>query len=163
MSCMIAIVPGSFDPITNGHLNIIERCSELFDTVIVASLVNDSKQYLFTEEERNGLILKSVTNFQNVNVVSFSGLLVDFTKKYPDPTVIVKGLRTVSDYEYELQMANLNRNLHGGVETFFMLTDPKYSYLSSSVVKGVAKHGGDIEEFVPKHVSEALKLKFKGG
>lgn len=143
-----AVYPGSFDPITNGHLDIISRASKVFDEVIVGVLINPNKNGLFDIEERVNLIQKCIKSFNNVKVESFSGLLINFMKNV-DATVIVKGLRAVSDFEYEFQMALMNNKLNPNIETVFMMTNAKYSYLSSSSVKQVAMFGGCIKGLVP--------------
>ncbi|MBW1598158.1 pantetheine-phosphate adenylyltransferase [Streptomyces sp. JJ38] len=149
-----AVCPGSFDPITNGHLDIIARAARLYDVVHVAVMINKSKQGLFTVEERIELIEAVTSEFGNVVVESFHGLLVDFCKQRDIPA-IVKGLRAVSDFDYELQMAQMNIGL-SGVETLFVPTNPTYSFLSSSLVKEVATWGGDVSHLVPPQVSAAL-------
>ncbi|UNT01243.1 pantetheine-phosphate adenylyltransferase [Streptomyces tubbatahanensis] len=149
-----AVCPGSFDPITNGHLDIIERASRLYDTVHVAVMINKSKQGLFTVEERIDLIQRVTESFGNVRVEAFHGLLVDFCKDRDIPA-IVKGLRAVSDFDYELQMAQMNNGL-SGVETLFVPTNPTYSFLSSSLVKEVAAWGGDVSHLVPETVNAVL-------
>lgn len=149
-----AVCPGSFDPITNGHLDIIARASKLYDTVYVAVMINKSKQGLFTVEERMDLIREVTESFGNVRVEAFHGLLVDFCKERDIPA-IVKGLRAVSDFDYELQMAQMNNGL-SGVETLFVPTNPTYSFLSSSLVKEVATWGGDVSHLVPEQVLGAL-------
>ncbi|MGG7176028.1 pantetheine-phosphate adenylyltransferase [Clostridium paraputrificum] len=147
----IAVYPGSFDPITNGHLDIISRGSKVFDKLIVGVLVNVDKKGLFDIEERVELIERVTKDLPNVEVVSFNGLLIDFMKHY-DANVILKGLRAFSDFEYEFQMALMNNKLDPDVETLFMMTSAQYSYLSSSAVKQVAKFGGCIEGLVPDAV-----------
>ncbi len=159
---MRVIYPGSFDPLTNGHIDIIERCSEQFEQVTVAVLVNNSKVGLFTTQERLDLIKETTKHLNNVKVDSFSGLLIDYAKKI-DTNIIVKGLRAVSDFEYEMQMALANKELYPKLETFFMVSNTKYSFLSSSIVKEVSVLGGDVSGFVPKIVEDALKDKIKGG
>lgn len=156
----IAVYPGSFDPITNGHLDIIKRASEIFDHVVVGVLDNLNKKPLFTSEERASMIMKTVYNIDNVSIDIFSGLLVDFMKK-KKADVVVKGLRTVADFEYELQMAMLNKALDAKCETMFMMTDTKYSYISSSMVKEVAKLKGDLTGFVPPGIVELIENKYK--
>ncbi|MGI5348574.1 pantetheine-phosphate adenylyltransferase [Streptomyces sp. CA-250714] len=149
-----AVCPGSFDPITNGHLDIIDRASRLYDTVHVAVMINKSKKGLFTVDERIDLIRQVTEGLGNVKVEAFHGLLVDFCKERDIPA-IVKGLRAVSDFDYELQMAQMNNGL-SGVETLFVPTNPTYSFLSSSLVKEVATWGGDVSHLVPEAVNRAL-------
>ena len=160
MKRKIAIVPGSFDPITYGHIDIIKRSAQLFDEVIVAILVNPDKKYLFTLEEREEMINESIKDFKNVKVDSFSGLLVNYSKKV-DSTVIVRGLRAVSDFEYEMQLTFMNKALDDNIETFYMMANKQYSFISSSIVKGVSGFGADLSKFVPKHVEEKLEKKVK--
>jgi pantetheine-phosphate adenylyltransferase len=150
-----AVCPGSFDPVTNGHLDIIGRASRLYDELIVAVLVNQSKQGLFTIEERLEMLGEVIAPYQNVRVEAFQGLLVDFCREHDAP-VVVKGLRAVSDFDYELQMAQMNIGL-AGVETLFMPTNPQHSFLSSSLVKDVAKWGGEVAPHVPEVVVRRLK------
>ena len=157
----IAIVPGSFDPVTNGHLDIIKRTSGLFDTVYVSILSNSSKTPLFTIEERINLIERVTKEIPNVKVESFTGLLVDYARE-KDARFIVKGLRAVSDYEYEVQMSLTNKQLAPEIETFFITTNSKYAYLSSSIVKEIAKYGGDITEMVPPEIIQDIKEKIGG-
>ena len=149
-----AVCPGSFDPVTNGHLDIIDRASRIFDEVIVAVLVNESKRGLFTIDERLEMLREVTKPYENVRIGSFQGLLVDFCRAQ-QATVVVKGLRAVSDFDYELQMAQMNIGL-AGVETLFMPTNPQHSYLSSSLVKDVAKWGGDVTPHVPEVVARRL-------
>ncbi|MGW0603704.1 pantetheine-phosphate adenylyltransferase [Streptomyces sp. NPDC002640] len=149
-----AVCPGSFDPITNGHLDIIARASRLYDEVYVAVMINQNKKGLFTVEERMDLIREVTADCANVVVESHHGLLVDFCKQRDIPA-IVKGLRAVSDFDYELQMAQMNNGL-SGVETLFVPTNPTYSFLSSSLVKEVAAWGGDVAHLVPPTVLTAL-------
>jgi pantetheine-phosphate adenylyltransferase len=149
-----AVCPGSFDPVTNGHLDIIDRASRIFDEVIVAVLVNESKRGLFTIDERLEMLREVTKPYENVRIESFQGLLVDFCRAQ-QATVVVKGLRAVSDFDYELQMAQMNIGL-AGVETLFMPTNPQHSYLSSSLVKDVAKWGGDVTPHVPEVVARRL-------
>ena len=160
MKRKIAIVPGSFDPITYGHIDIIKRSAQLFDEVIVAILVNPDKKYLFTLEEREEMINESIKDFNNVRVDSFSGLLVNYAKKV-NSTVIVRGLRAVSDFEYEMQLTFMNKALDDNIETFYMMANKLYSFISSSIVKGVSGFGADLSKFVPKHVEEKLEKKVK--
>jgi len=155
----IAVCPGSFDPVTKGHLDIITRGAKVFDKVIVAVLINHTKQPLFTIEERVDL-LKQVTNhLPNVEVDAFNGLLVDYMKENK-ANAIIKGLRAVSDFEYEMQMASINRLLDEEIETFFMMTNNQFSFLSSSIVKEIAKYQADVSSLVPPIVEEALQRKF---
>ncbi|UUU30635.1 pantetheine-phosphate adenylyltransferase [Streptomyces sp. CA-210063] len=154
-----AVCPGSFDPITNGHLDIIGRASKLYDEVYVAVMINKSKKGLFEVEERIELIRQVTSEYANVRVEAFHGLLVDFCKQRDIPA-IVKGLRAVSDFDYELQMAQMNIGL-SGVETLFVPTNPTYSFLSSSLVKEVATWGGDVSHLVPPLVLEALGERLK--
>ena len=156
----VAVYPGSFDPITYGHMDIIERSARVFDKVIVAVLHNRNKVPLFTVEERMEMIADSVRNIANVEVDSFNGLLVDYVQE-KDATTIVRGLRAVSDFEYEMQAASINRKLYPQVETFFVMTNNQYSYLSSSIVKEVAKYDANVEDLVPPIVQRALKEKYR--
>lgn len=156
----IAICSGSFDPITLGHLDIIKRGAKIFDELIVVVLTNPAKNSLFTVEERMELIQKVTKDIPNVSVDSYDGLLVDYAKM-KNANVILRGLRAVSDFEYEMQISSVNKTLSSDIETFFMMTKNNYSFLSSSVVKEVAKFGGDISKFVPPVVEEAVIEKFK--
>jgi pantetheine-phosphate adenylyltransferase len=149
-----AVCPGSFDPVTLGHLDIVERASKIYDEVTVAVLVNKKKSSLFTVEERMALLTEVTAVYGNVRVDSFHGLLVDYCRTNEIP-VIVKGLRAISDFDYELQMAQMNHGL-AGVETLFMTTNPLYSFLSSSLVKEVATYGGDVSGLVPERVLASL-------
>jgi len=155
-----AVCPGSFDPVTNGHLDVIERMSHVFDEVVVAVLINKNKSGMFTTEERIELLRASTASLPNVTVDSFHGLLVDFCRAH-GIEVIVKGLRAVSDFDYELQMGQMNHSL-AAVETLFMPTNPLYSFLSSSLVKEVATFGGDVSKLVPQPVLDALEAKLSG-
>jgi pantetheine-phosphate adenylyltransferase len=150
-----AVCPGSFDPITNGHLDIIERASRLFDEVVVVVGVNNSKNRLFEPDERLDMIREATAGLPNVSVDVFRGLLVDFCRAH-GIRVIVKGLRAVSDFDYELQMGQMNRSL-AEVDTLFMPADPHYSFLSSSLVKEVATYGGDVSGLVPESVLRRLR------
>ena len=154
----IAVYPGSFDPVTNGHLDIIERSSKIFDIVIVSILENSTKKPMFTVEERIDLLKVVTKRFSNVKVDSFSGLLVNYLKE-KEASVIIKGLRAISDFEYEFQMALMNNKLAPCIETLFMMTNSKYSYLSSSVVKEVASLGGCLKELVPDEIMPQIKNK----
>ena len=153
------VCPGSFDPVTNGHIDVFKRAADLANEVVVAVLENHSKNGLFSIEERVTFIKESVKHLKNVSVETFDGLLVDFCKDYK-VNAIVKGLRAVSDFDYELQMSQMNYQL-GDIETLFVATNPLYSFLSSSLVREVARHGGDISKLVPGKVEEALRLKYK--
>jgi len=157
---MVVIYPGSFDPVTYGHLDIIDRCSKKFDKIVVSVLNNKSKKNLFTIEERVKLLEKVLEKYDNVEVDTFSGLLVDYAKE-KNCTTMIRGLRAVSDFEYEMQMALVNKKLEEEIETFFMVARGKYAYLSSSIVKEVAMFGGNISCFVPEIVEIALKEKIK--
>ena len=152
------VCPGSFDPVTNGHLDIIERASRLFDEVVVAVLVNESKSSLFSIDERIAMLGRATSELPNVTVASFTGLLVDFCTEN-DVSAIVKGLRAVSDFDYELQMAQMNSSLTD-VDTIFIPTSPEYSYLASSLVKEVAKGGGDVSRLVPDFVLQQMTERF---
>ena len=156
----IAIYPGSFDPITNGHLDIICRASKLYDRVVVGVLQNGGKSPVFTPEERVNMIKEVTKGIENVTVESFKGLLVDFAKSQ-GATVIIKGLRTVADFEYEFQMALLNKVLNPEYETMFMMTDSKYSYISSSMVKELAGFKGDLSGIVPSGIIKKIQEKYK--
>ena len=155
-----AIYPGTFDPITNGHLDIIERACHLFDRVVVTIARNSTKDPLFTEQERLELIRQSTTSFKQVEVDSFEGLLVEYAKR-KNATAVVRGLRAISDYEYELQMALMNRKLNPGVQTVFLMPNERYTYLNSTIVREIARLGGDVTDFVPSVVKSALHQKFK--
>lgn len=152
----VGVYPGSFDPITKGHLDLIKRASSKFDKVIVAVLININKKGMFSIDERVSLIEKCVAKYDNVYVKSFNGLLIDFVRK-EKADVIIKGLRSVTDFEYEFQMALMNRELANEVETVFMVTSPNYSYISSSAIKQVANFNGEIKNFVPKEIVEDLQ------
>jgi pantetheine-phosphate adenylyltransferase len=156
---LTALCPGTFDPVTNGHIDVVERAARLFDQVVVAVIDNPNKEPMFTAEERVGMLKEALGDLSNVEVASFSGLLVDYARDR-DIGIIVKGLRAVSDFDYELQMAQMNRHL-SGVETCFVPTNPQWSYLSSSLVKEVAQLGGDVSALVPGHVLPLLKEKLR--
>jgi pantetheine-phosphate adenylyltransferase len=160
---MICVYPGSFDPVTNGHMDIIARASKLCDKLIVAVGSNESKRPAFTAGERVELIKTALGNCEDIEVISFSGLLVDFARSVGADTVI-KGLRAMSDFEYEFQMALLNKNLEPDIETLFMMTSVNYSYLSSSAVKEIARNGGSIEGLAPDCLADIItdKLRSKG-
>ncbi|MGZ4120354.1 MAG: pantetheine-phosphate adenylyltransferase [Actinomycetota bacterium] len=155
-----AIYPGTFDPITNGHLDIIERAHRRFGNVIVAVSQNPGKTPLFTLEERMGMVKEVVSRLDGIEVDSFDGLLVDYARRR-DVGILVKGLRAVTDFDYELQMAQMNHRL-AEVETFFMVATPTHSFLSSSLVKEIARFGGDVSGFVPTEVARKLKERFRG-
>ncbi|WP_086825429.1 pantetheine-phosphate adenylyltransferase [Allokutzneria sp. NRRL B-24872] len=149
-----AVYPGSYDPVTNGHLDIIERAAGLFDEVVVAVMINKSKRSLFTVEERMEMLRDVTPHLPNVRIDSWYGLLVDYCKAN-EVQAIVKGLRAVSDFEYELQMAQMNQRL-SGIDTMFIATNPVYSFLSSSLVKDVATYGGDVSHLLPPAVDQRL-------
>ncbi len=154
-----AIYPGSFDPVTNGHLDVIKRASKLFDEVIVAVAKNDQKQSLFTTEERVALLEASAGQMPNVRIMRFEGLLVHFALKQQAGAVI-RGLRAISDFEFEFQMALMNRKLEESIETIFLMPKEEYTYLSSRIVREIARLGGDIQSFVTPAVAVALREKF---
>lgn len=156
----LAICPGSFDPITNGHLDIIERGAKIFDKVIVTVFNNESKSPLFTVEERKELIEASTSHLSNVYADANNGLLIDYAKKI-NAQVVLRGLRAVSDFEYELQITSANRKLAPEVETLFMMTNNQYSFLSSSIIKEIAKYGSNVSDLVPAPVADALRDKYK--
>lgn len=157
----IAVYPGSFDPITYGHLDIIQRGAKVFDKIIVATLLNSSKNPLFTTEERTEMIRESVKGIQGceIEVDSFDGLLVDYVKKRK-ANVILRGLRAISDFEYELQIASVNRIVSDEVETLFFMSNNKHSFISSSMVKELARYGAETKELVPDHVAKMLHMKY---
>lgn len=154
----IAVYPGSFDPVTMGHLDVIRRASKLFDKIIVAVLTNSAKRPAFAQQERVDMICRATAGMPNVEVVHFSGLLVDFCRRV-GATVIVKGLRAVSDFEYEFQMALTNQQMDEHIDTVFLTTTAQYMYLSSSIVREVASLGGDISGFVPLEVKGTILQK----
>lgn len=156
----VAVYPGSFDPITNGHLDIIERASKIFDKLVVGVLNNKNKKPRFTSDERVMLIKKVTSHIPNVETASFDGLLVDFAREH-DASVIIKGLRTVNDFEYEFQMALLNKTLDNDCETMFMMTNSKYSYISSSMVNELAGYKGDLAGLVPTDIIQYIKDKYE--
>lgn len=154
-----AIYPGSFDPVTNGHLDVIERARKLFDEVVVAVADNDEKQPLFSLKERLDLLGETAGRIGNVRVAQFKGLLVGFARA-EDAGAVIRGLRAVSDFEFEFQMALMNRKLDAVVETIFLMPKEEYTYLSSRIVKEIARLGGDVSSFVPACVAKALSRKF---
>jgi len=154
------VCPGSFDPVTNGHLDVIGRASKLYDEVVVAVLINQSKEGLFSVDERLEMLREVTKELGNIDVQSFEGLIVDFCRERDIPAII-KGLRAVSDFDYELQMAQMNNSL-SGVETLFVATSPLYSFLSSSLVKEMATYGGDVSGLVPAAVLDRLRDKLGG-
>lgn len=153
-----AIYPGSFDPVTNGHLDVVGRAAKLFDEVIVAVAVNEQKRGLFTAAERTALIAGAVGGWKNVRVTKFDGLLVEFAAAQK-ASAVVRGLRAVSDFEFEFQMALMNRKLDEQIETIFLMPAENYTYLSSRIVKEIARLGGNVEAFVPASVATALREK----
>lgn len=155
----VAIVPGSFDPITTGHLDIIKRASELFDKVVIGVAVNPGKKTLFSTDERVKLVKEATQDLTRVEVEVFGGLLVKFAQDH-HAHAIIKGLRAVSDFEHEFQMAQINRELDASMETIFMMASPENAYLSSSAVKEIAEYGGDVKGLVPANVERELKKKF---
>lgn len=155
-----AIYPGSFDPVTYGHLDVIKRSATMFDEVVVGILCNNAKNPLFTSAERKVMIEEAVKDYDNVKVIIFDGLLIDYMKEH-DISIIVRGLRAVTDFEYELQIAQSNRKVSKGtIDTVFLTTSIDYAYLSSSIVKEYARYGTDVSEFVPNHVVLQLKNKY---
>ena len=155
-----AIYPGSFDPVTNGHLDVVERAGKLFDEVIVAVAQNDEKQPLFSLGERLDMLKQTVGKLANVRIAQFDGLLVEFAR-VEKANAVIRGLRAVSDFEFEFQMALMNRKLEGSVETIFLMPKEEYTYLSSRIVKEIARLGGDVSAFVPAPVAKALAAKLK--
>jgi pantetheine-phosphate adenylyltransferase len=154
-----AIYPGSFDPITNGHLDVIDRASKLFDEVVVAIAGNDEKQPLFSLEERLDLLDRTIGKRNNLRIAQFDGLLVEFAAAQ-HASAVIRGLRAVSDFEFEFQMALMNRKLESSVETIFLMPKEEYTYLSSRLVKEIARLGGDVSKFVPDVIGQALRNKF---
>ncbi|MGO8766921.1 MAG: pantetheine-phosphate adenylyltransferase [Limisphaerales bacterium] len=155
-----AIYPGSFDPLTNGHLDVLQRAAKLFDRVVVAIAKNESKNPLFSLNERLELVKPAIAHLNNVEADIFGGLLVEYAAAQKAQTII-RGLRAVSDFEFEFQMALMNRNLDENIETIFMMPKDTYTFISSRIVKEIARLGGDVSPFVPPHVGAALKQKFK--
>ena len=157
-----AVYPGSFDPITNGHLDVVQRAARLFDRVIVAVAINESKTPMFSMAQRKELTARAVEHLPNVEVDTFTGLLVDYVSAKKGEAVI-RGLRAVSDFEFEFQLALMNRKLNEKVETIFMMPKETYTFISSRMIKEVARLGGDVSSFVPKHVEQALHKKVGNG
>lgn len=155
----IGIYPGSFDPITKGHLDIIERASRVVDELVIGVLNNSEKKPMFSAEERVALIKEAVSNLPNVRVEAFDGLTVDFAKQN-NANILVRGLRAVTDFEYELQIAQMNHKMNSSLDTIFFTTSVEYSYLSSSIVKEIAKYKGDVSPFVPQNVVKAIYDKY---
>ena len=155
-----AIYPGSFDPVTNGHLDVVERARKLFDEVIVAVAHNDEKEPLFSLQERLALLEQTVGKIDNIRIAQFDGLLIEFALEQ-NAAAVIRGLRAVSDFEFEFQMALMNRKLRDSVETIFLMPKEEYTYLSSRLVKEIARLGGDVSKFVPSVVATALGKKFK--
>ncbi len=156
----IAIYPGTFDPVTNGHVDVAARAARLFDKVIICVAANSTKAPIFTGAERVRLVKDAVKQIKNIEVEEFDGLLVDYAKA-KNAGAIVRGLRAVSDFEYEFQMALTNRKLRSEIDTIFLMPDEKYTYLNSSIVREIAKFGGDVSEFVPPHVQKELLKKIE--
>ena len=155
----IAIYPGTFDPITNGHLDVIERAAAMFDRVIVVIAINSSKTPLFSKDERLEIAKSALSHLENVEVELFSGLIIDYARKC-GARAIIRGLRAVSDFEYEFQIALMNRKLEPSVTTIFLLPNEKYTYLNSSIIRELARYGQDVSEFVPAIAAEMLREKF---
>ena len=155
-----AIYPGSFDPVTNGHLDVVQRAAKLFDRVIIAIAQNESKTALFTLPERVALVREAVTHLPNVETDSFSGLLVNYAAAR-QARAVVRGLRAISDFEFEFQLALMNRKLDENIETIFMMPKDTYTFLSSRIIKEIARLGGDVSQFVPPHVQAALTAKLR--
>jgi pantetheine-phosphate adenylyltransferase len=155
-----AIYPGSFDPVTNGHLDVVERARKLFDEVIVAVANNDGKQPLFSLDERLDFLKQTLGKLDNVRIAHFNGLLVDFARAQ-EASAVIRGLRAISDFEFEFQMALMNRKLEAAVETIFLMPKEEYTYLSSRIVKEIARLGGDVSKFVAAPVAKALAAKLK--
>jgi pantetheine-phosphate adenylyltransferase len=157
-----ALCPGSFDPPTNGHVDVIERAARYFDGVVAAVIANPSKEPMFSLEDRTQMLTEALAHVSGVEIASFDGLLVDFAQKR-GLTIVVKGLRAVSDFEYELQMAQMNSTLDADVDTMFVTAKPAWAFLSSSLVKEVARYGGSVEGLVPLGVAKALAERCRGG
>lgn len=158
---VIAVYPGSFDPVTNGHIDVIERAAEIFDQLLVAVFHNTEKNPLFTMQERVEMLREATSGIPNVVIDCFSGLQVDYARKH-GARVIIRGLRAITDFEYEFMVAQMNKKLAPELETMFMMTNVKYSYISSRIVKEIFSFGGCIDDMVPANVVRALKAKFGG-
>lgn len=156
----IAVYPGSFDPVTMGHLDIIKRSSDIFDRIIIGVLINGTKQPLFSVDERIDMIKRITKDIDNVEVLSFSGLLVDFMKQN-NANIIIRGLRMISDFENEFQMALMNKKLDNNIETLFMMTNSRYSYISSSLIKEIAKFDGCLKDLIPDELIPIITKKIK--
>ena len=156
------LYPGSFDPVTNGHLDVMIRASQIFDRVVVAVAVNSEKKAMFTIAERMELLRQALSTYPNIEIVTFQGLLANALKQF-DACAVLRGLRAVSDFEYEFQMALMNRQLNENCETLFMMPSPEYSFVSSRLIKEIALNGGDISSFVPKNIAEAIQKKVQDG
>ena len=161
MKKITAVYPGTFDPVTNGHLDVIERASSLFDKIIVTIALNTNKKPMFTKEERKDMLVNVTKKFDNVVVEDFSGLLVDYVLK-KKASVIIRGLREVSDFEYEFQMSLTNRKLAPSITTIFLMPNEKYTYLNSSLIRELSSFKADVRSFVPAYVLKKLKQKFEG-
>ena len=159
MSNRIAIYPGTFDPITNGHIDVIERASSLFDKVIVVVAVNSKKTQLFSDEERKDMAKTALSHLLNVEVDIYQGLLLDYAVQ-KNASALVRGIRAISDFEYEFQIALMNRKIVPDIKTLFLMPHEKYTYLNSSIIRELASFKQDVSEFVPKNVAEMLKIKF---
>ena len=155
-----AIYPGSFDPVTNGHLDVIERASKLFDEIVVAIAQNVEKDPLFSLDERMSFLQASLSGTKSIRIDSFDGLLVDLAQT-EGAVAVIRGLRAISDFEFEFQLALMNRKLKSSVETIFLMPKEEYTYLSSRLIKEIARLGGDVSQFVPEKVAQALRTKFK--
>ena len=154
----IAVYPGSFDPITNGHLDVIKRTAAIFDKVVIGILVNQNKKPLFSLEERTEMIRRVTADIPNIEVYPFSGLVVEFAKEH-NVNVLIRGIRSTTDFEYELQMAQINHKIDGNIDTLFFATDPRYSLVSSSAVKELWSYRQDVREYVPEYVIQKLQEK----
>lgn len=152
----IAVYPGSFDPITNGHLDVIKRTAAIFDKVVIGILVNQNKKPLFSLEERTEMIRRVTADIPNIEVYPFSGLVVEFAKEH-NVNVLIRGIRSTTDFEYELQMAQINHKIDGNIDTLFFATDPRYSFVSSSAVKELWSYRQDVREYVPEYVIQKLQ------